>query len=274
MQPSQIRVNGTELSLVEQGAGPPLVLVHGALQDYRFWLPHLEPFARHYRVIAYSRRGNYPHPAAPGEADSTGPVQGEDLAALIGALGLSEPRIVAHSAGAVAALRMAARSPRLARALVLCEPPASALLLPLADGAAVVQQFRAQVGEALRAFQSGDGALGTRLWSDALNGPGTWDGMPPESRAMMADNAHEMMGRGGGPPGAGFTAEDARRITAPVLLLRGEHSPAFFHRILDALQRSLGGPVASATIPGAGHTLQRANPAAFRAAVLSFLAQY
>ena len=33
----RLRVNGTELPYVEQGSGIPVVLVHGAWMDHRYW---------------------------------------------------------------------------------------------------------------------------------------------------------------------------------------------------------------------------------------------
>ncbi len=53
---SSIHVNGVDLAYIEQGAGTPLVFVHGGLGDYRTWTFQVEPFARHYHVVAYSRR--------------------------------------------------------------------------------------------------------------------------------------------------------------------------------------------------------------------------
>jgi hypothetical protein len=32
----QLRVNGVDLSYIEQGAGPPVVFVHGAWMDLRY----------------------------------------------------------------------------------------------------------------------------------------------------------------------------------------------------------------------------------------------
>jgi hypothetical protein len=51
-----ISVNGIELSYVEQGTGTPVVFVHGAVSDLRFWEPQRKVFAKQYRFIAYSYR--------------------------------------------------------------------------------------------------------------------------------------------------------------------------------------------------------------------------
>ena len=60
-EPKQITVNGTALTYVEAGNGPPVVLVHGALGDYRTWTGEMDAFATKYHVIACSLRHHYPN---------------------------------------------------------------------------------------------------------------------------------------------------------------------------------------------------------------------
>ena len=40
-----LRVNGHEMAYVEEGSGGPLLLIHGALADLRFWAPLMGAFA-------------------------------------------------------------------------------------------------------------------------------------------------------------------------------------------------------------------------------------
>ncbi len=49
-------VHGTDLACIEQGEGPPLVLVHGTPVDARHRASRVGPFAVRYRVIAVSLR--------------------------------------------------------------------------------------------------------------------------------------------------------------------------------------------------------------------------
>jgi hypothetical protein len=53
---------GVNLHYVEQGSGPPLVLIHGSLSDYTYWTDQMGPFARRYRLIAYSHQMWLQHP--------------------------------------------------------------------------------------------------------------------------------------------------------------------------------------------------------------------
>jgi pimeloyl-ACP methyl ester carboxylesterase len=49
-------INGVRLQYVEQGAGEPMVFVHGLVSDLRAWEPAKEERAKNYRFIAYTQR--------------------------------------------------------------------------------------------------------------------------------------------------------------------------------------------------------------------------
>jgi pimeloyl-ACP methyl ester carboxylesterase len=52
----QLRVNGVDLSYIEQGAGSPVVFAHGAWMDLHYWEPQRHAMATQYRFMAYSLR--------------------------------------------------------------------------------------------------------------------------------------------------------------------------------------------------------------------------
>ena len=49
-----------------QGAGPPLLLLHGLGADHRDWREVVPQLASHYRVIAPDLRGHGASPRSPG----------------------------------------------------------------------------------------------------------------------------------------------------------------------------------------------------------------
>src|SRR5262245_50483921 len=49
------------IAYLEYGTGEPVVLIHGALSDYRIWLHQIEDLRRDYRVIALSLRASFPN---------------------------------------------------------------------------------------------------------------------------------------------------------------------------------------------------------------------
>jgi len=118
-----VRVNGVELHYLEKGSGMPVVLIHGGLGDYREWNPQIERISSHYRVVAYSRRYNYPNNNAEIPPDHSAIVEARDLVALLDALKLERVHIVGYSYGALTALFFATEHPERVRSLTLAEPP-------------------------------------------------------------------------------------------------------------------------------------------------------
>ena len=57
-----VEVNGYPIAYCESGSGIPLILVHGSLNDYRYWNSEIGVFAEQYRVIAVSLRHYFPEP--------------------------------------------------------------------------------------------------------------------------------------------------------------------------------------------------------------------
>ncbi len=52
-----IGANGLEIAYECVGAGPPLVLVHGAAEDGRVWQPQLAALADEFTVVAWDEPG-------------------------------------------------------------------------------------------------------------------------------------------------------------------------------------------------------------------------
>jgi non-heme chloroperoxidase len=267
----QITVQGDRLAYVVSGRGPPLVLVHGGFQDYRMWLTHIPVFAKQYRVIAYSRRNHFPNSSTPsGIPDSAADLHGDDLAALVTQLHLGPVNVVAHSAGAHAALFFAARHPELLRSLVIVEPPASGLLTNSPEDVKAGEDFRNRLAAALRALARGDEQGGMKLFADAVGGPGAYDRRTAEQKGIMANNiaAHiaDATSKRARPR---FDCAMASRIRAPVLIISGIRSPEYFHRIVAHLTTCL--PDNHVRMIDASHTVPNEAPAALDKAVLEFL---
>ena len=116
-----VRVNGAELSYVEQGRGDPVILIHGALHDYRSWSVQWPQLSKRFRVIAYSQRYNHPNPPIADGSQFSVEIFAADLAAFIESLRLAPVHLVGHSRGANIAMRVARDHPALVRSVVLWE---------------------------------------------------------------------------------------------------------------------------------------------------------
>src|SRR6476619_630035 len=112
-----VRVNGLEIAYERIGEGPPLVFVHGAAADGRWWQPQLAALADEFTVVAWDEPGagrSSEVPADFGLADYA-----NCLAALIDALDLGPAHVVGHSWGGTVALELYRRHPELGATLIL-----------------------------------------------------------------------------------------------------------------------------------------------------------
>ena len=117
----QVTINGATLEYAVQGAGEPLVLIHGAiLADAFYPLLHAPALANSYRIITYHRRGfaGSDRAPAPFSIDSKPQIAGR----LLTISGFHVPNIAGHSYGAITALQLALDSPDVIRSLALLEP--------------------------------------------------------------------------------------------------------------------------------------------------------
>lgn len=263
--------NGLSFAYVEEGSGPPVVLVHGSMHDYREWSKQIKPLAGHYRVIAYSRRYHWPNAAPTANADSSLEVQVEDLAAIIKTLKIGPAHLVGHSYGGAVALQLALRHPELVRALVLAEPGVAGVLTDAPEDEAARKEAQAGRAEMTEVFTSGNAERIMRAYATRV-APGAYEKAGREVRQTLLDNAlaFQLDYNSRRLP---FTCEIARQITAPALFLAGERSPLGLQRIAE----KAAGCLKSARfvrIPDATHWIPHDQPQKFNEALLAFLAHY
>ena len=108
---------------------------------------------------------------------------------------------------------------------------------------------------------------------DNVNGqPGTFDSFPPDWRAMQLDNARTLPLMFAAPPPPNITCAAARTVKVPVTVARGELTRPYFRIISDTASRCIPGSKLI-VVPGARHLWPAQEPAAFSAALRTFLAQ-
>jgi esterase len=269
---STLHVNGYDMAYAEAGAGEPIVLVHGTLQDQRYWSPQMAPFAAEYRVIALSLRHFWP-----AQWDGQGPgftiaQHVDDVAAFIRALGAGPVRLIGHSRGGHIAFRVAQHHPDLLRAVVLAEPGGE-LDETLGGTPAVAGLGRQAAVFAAAAEKVRAGAIEEALseFADYTGGPGAWARRPEPRRQVARDNARTLLGQIN-EQRSPFSRAAAEAIRPKTLLVGGANTQPNFTTIIQALLPVIAGARA-VTIPNAGHSMSLDNPAAFNAAVLEFFAE-
>jgi len=270
---------GITLHYVEQGAGTALILVHGSLSDLSYWRGQIEPMARHYRVIAYSRRYNWPNdnPARPNYSAQT---DAEDLAGLIAALHLGKVYVIGHSYGALAALFLLTQHPDLLKAAVLAEPPLIPLLRHLSEpesarGRALYADIQAHMVTPMRLeFQQRHTEAGTAAFIDYMfHDPRAWQKLGAGSRDILKD-AHEwdvMMNGGTLFPEIPIASLEATRV--PVLLMSGGKSQLFLDLIAAELARLLPDSQ-SVVFQDSGHQMWMQHPLEAREDAEAFFAKH
>jgi len=142
----RIELAGFSTAVLEAGAGPPMVLLHGPAAYAAGWLPAIPALAAGHRVIA---------PDLPGHGATSGPDAPLDadavlswLAALVDRTCPTPPVIVGQLLGGAIAARFAAGSPGSVRALVLVVPFGLAPFAPTpAFGAAMTGYLTDPTGD-------------------------------------------------------------------------------------------------------------------------------
>lgn len=267
----RVSVNGAELEYDVQGAGEPVVLIHGAIFAGAFApIATKDTLAARYHVIRYHRRG------FAGSAHPDGPLsiagQAADCLGLLRCLGVERAHVVGHSSGGAIALQLALDAPEVVHSLALLESDA--------PGAASAEQFFEQIGPVMAMYEAGNVAGAIEAFCRLVAGPRYRDALArlPAGAFDQAVADFDTFFRVELPALESWTfnAELARRITAPVLAVLGSESgsvaPIFpeQHELLCAWL-----PQAEPFIlPGATHGLQMMNPQGMAEGLAAFFGRH
>jgi pimeloyl-ACP methyl ester carboxylesterase len=117
-----IEVDGTTLHYLDEGSGPPLLLIHGLAGQMRvFTHSLLDRLKTEHRVIILDRPGSG-HSTRPAQASAAVGAQARTIARFIEAIGVEQPLVVGHSLGGAIALALALNHPERVAGLALLAP--------------------------------------------------------------------------------------------------------------------------------------------------------
>jgi pimeloyl-ACP methyl ester carboxylesterase len=121
----QVTVNGVKLHYVRQGAGDPLLLIHGWPGFWYEWHLNIDELSRHYDVIVPDMRGfaYSDKPDGAPEVAYSDTAFAEDIKAFCDFYHFDKVRIVSHDFGAVWVQRFAHLYPERLHKLMLFDPP-------------------------------------------------------------------------------------------------------------------------------------------------------
>lgn len=283
-----IQINNYNFHYIEEGSGDPVIFVHGSINDYRTWQNQIEPFAEHFRVIAYSRRYHYPHNSEFDISDYTVTRHSKDLYAFIEALNLSSVHIVGSSYGAYAGLLTAMEHPGRVKTLAMGEPPVIPLLItnmnnPLQILSLLIRDFSTgknflkfgmkAYSPAQKQLRKNNFEEGVRLFANGVLGDGGFEKLPEIGREQMIDNGPALKAEVLQPGFPEFPKQDVSKLQTPTLLLYGKKSPTFFHSISDKLYDLL--PNGQRVIfSNASHDMHVENWETYNREVMDFLLEH
>ena len=263
--------DGVRIHFEEAGTGHPLIFVHEFGGDLRSWEAQVRWFARSYRCIRFNARG-YPPSDVPEDEALYGHEQAaDDIAAVMGALGLSRAHVVGLSMGGYATLQFGMRHPRLASALVVAGAGSGAPRAHRVD-------FRAQADAlAERLLREGSPAVARDMGLSATRvqllekDPLGWAEFVEQFATHSARGSAMTLRRYQALRPSLFDHErELAALAIPTLLVVGdEDEPCletnlFLKRTMTAADLWV--------MPGTGHAVNLEEPAAFNDGVERFLA--
>ena len=278
----RVNVGDIELYVREQGAGRPLVLLHGGPGlDGSVFFPQIAALAGDgVRILAVDHRAN-------GRSDDgdpslwTVPQMAADVEAVISGLGLERPIVMGHSFGSFVAQHHMAEYGTAAGYVLMGTVDSAEELTRIGERLAAFEpeHLREQVTRSWAAEETVQTAEeAEQLWRDQV----PFHSAEPEGQAVrqMQQSSGEIVFRpevlrhfaSGGEYGLVDNRERLRQRRLPVLVLSGEldrTTPAVSaHRLAELLADA-----DEVVVPGAAHMLLQDQPDAALAALRAFLAR-
>jgi epoxide hydrolase 4 len=278
MRSEFITANGIRFHCLTDGAGPLVILLHGFPElsyEYRHLVPALAQAG--YRAVAPDMRG-FGGTTRPAQVEDYAlETLGDDVAALVDALGESKAHLLGHEWGAIVAAEVALSHPdKVARLILVNGAPAITL------GRAIHHSWRQRIRSSYILFfrmprlpewwltvghgrfmrlllPHGASARDLNVYRDAICQPrAAWAGLAyyRSIAHTIQDDADRLRGK---------------RITAPTLVLWGERDRSLRRDLTNWLDRQLTDPPRMVFFPDVGHWVIEDRPDEVARAVIGFL---
>lgn len=255
----RIDVNGARLSFREEGAGCPVILIHGTAATGEQWQSLAGHLARRFRVIVPDLPGN-------GASGLPATARGAGLGVHVGAIRAltahcGEPvHLVGHSFGATIALTAAVADPQSVASLAVIEPAAFHLLGLSGYGDwRLYAEVRSLVGVIGAAAACDAPEAGVARFVDFWNGPGAWRQIRDERKAIRVGRIGGILADFTAAFGETWTLDALAGLRCPVLSLMGTTSPLASRRITQLVADALPNAQLHMVL-GAGHMLPLTHP--------------
>lgn len=260
----EVSVSGLRIAYREAGEGPPLVLLHGGMDDNRSWTRQLDDLAADFRVLAWD---------SPGCGQSTDVLESwrladfaDALAEWLDAVNVAHAHVLGLSWGSTVALEFYRRHAAIAATLILASAyagwmgslPPEEVATRHASALAAADLPREEVIKGWPGMFSS--AASPELVDELLNIAADNSGRvhPGGYRAMVHSMAEADL------------REVLPTIRIPTLLLHGELDERSPLRVAKSLHAQIQG-AELVVIPGVGHMVNAEAPGEFNAHVRKFI---
>jgi pimeloyl-ACP methyl ester carboxylesterase len=232
------------------GTGTPIVMLHSSLGSKGQWAALAEQMSTRYRVIAVDLCGYGDNPPVTSSASFTLDDEVRLVADRLDALVEAHVRVhvVAHSYGALVALRLAQRARGRVASLALYEPVAFRLL---DDDDPANVEVRSLSERVARLVASGHRHAAALAFVDFWSGNGSFAALPLPAQTAIARRVDKLPLDFQAARSWPRNADDLCVVSAPTLLVTGDRSPDVVRRIHRMLMRLL--PNARVAALDAGH---------------------
>lgn len=261
---NDVTANGINLHVYRTNTNkPPLVFAHGRSDNGLCYWPIAQQFADEFEIILYDARN---HGQSENPESSTSLMdRAQDLAGLIDALALPQPKLVGHSLGAVTVALLAGSYPHLPGCIVLEDPPPFELMVTNNEQAMTLhqgwQEFIATIKEKSVRDLVEMNRRDRPTWPEAEREPWAQSKLQYHLSAFNEDRIDLALGK-----------QTVSQITCPVLIITADLDKGALYPPQAADELVAGLPHARhVNIPGAGHNIRREQPEAFLKAVRDFL---
>jgi pimeloyl-ACP methyl ester carboxylesterase len=262
-----VQANGINIYYVEEGQGPPLLMIMGFGGQHHSWGDEtVRLLSRHFRTIRFDNRGTG-HSDKP-QVEYSIAMMADDAAGLLQALGLSRAHVYGVSMGGMIAQELALRHPHLVGGLVLgCTTPGWAKGVP--PRPEVIQLMMPEPGlsreEQIR--KSWPAICSPRFLEEgreflelmlrrSLENPTPVDTMNRQAAAIQAFDSYDRL----------------PQIRAPTLIIHGDQDVLIPPQNAYILHERIPGS-RLVIIEGAGHVYFWEKPAESCQAIVEFLSQ-
>jgi len=237
----QANANGISIHYAVYGQGSPVILLHGGLANTDYWGNQIKALEPHHTVIVMDSRG---HGRSTRDSRPYGyDLMADDVVALMDVLKVPKADIVGWSDGAILGLDLAMRHPgRIGKIFAFA---ANTVTSGVKDGVEKNPTFGAFIKRAGREYEAYSAT------------PKEYDAFVEQISKMWASQPN-------------WTDEQLKAITAPVLVVDGDHDEAIKREHIEYIASTIPG-AGLLILPNASHFAFLQDPEFFNYAVLHFL---